>query len=58
VTALPLGPGCAFTPRVRYVEDRCTGADPPKIRVATDHTARCVRRSAELVAAALAPSCA
>jgi len=38
--ALP--PGCAFAPRCRYTEERCTVDVPPQHHVAPDHTARCV----------------
>ena len=56
--ALP--PGCAFAPRCRYAEERCTADVPPQHHVAPDHTTRCVRaQEAEKgPSASLAPSAA
>jgi peptide/nickel transport system ATP-binding protein len=44
-----LAPGCAFAPRCRYVEDQCTAADPPEVRVAPAHAVRCIHASAALI---------
>jgi peptide/nickel transport system ATP-binding protein len=38
--ALP--PGCAFAPRCRHAEERCTAGPPDEHHVAPDHTTRCV----------------
>jgi peptide/nickel transport system ATP-binding protein len=61
VPGLPggLAPGSALGPRCWCFEDRRTVADPPELRMATDHVAHCVGASAELVAAVVvAPPCA
>jgi peptide/nickel transport system ATP-binding protein len=41
-----LPPGCAFAPRCRLAEDRCTEAPPPAVQIRPGAVVRCVRAKA------------
>jgi peptide/nickel transport system ATP-binding protein len=41
-----LPPGCAFAPRCRFAEDRCTEAPPPAVQIRPGAVVRCVRAKA------------
>jgi peptide/nickel transport system ATP-binding protein len=44
-----LPPGCAFAPRCRFAEDRCTAAPPPAVAMRPGTVVRCVRAAAAVV---------
>jgi peptide/nickel transport system ATP-binding protein len=41
-----LPPGCAFADRCALVQDACRATQPPRVTLATDHSARCLRTDA------------
>ncbi len=41
---------CSFSPRCKFVQDRCVEAPPPNVELAGDRVVRCIRAEAAIVA--------